>query len=348
MPPVTNLSQYEELARAVMEPAAFDYVAGGAGGELTLRDNVGAFERRRLRPRVLVDVSEVDTSTSILGAPSTMPVGLAPAALQAVIHQDGEVASARAAARAGVIFCLSTLSSRPIEEVAEAGGVRWFQLYVHKDRGASRELVKRAEAAGYKALVLTVDLPITGYRERDLITRFSVSAEAYGNLPSLPIESGDLLSTVSRLNDQSLSWKDIEWLREITDLPIVIKGILRGDDADVAVKSGAAGVVVSNHGGRQLDRALASIDALEEVVCAVEGRAEVYLDGGVRRGVDVATALALGSRAVFLGRPYLYALAAGGEDGVVEALNLLRSELVVAMTLLGAPRVSAIERSHVA
>ncbi|HEX5940282.1 MAG TPA: alpha-hydroxy acid oxidase, partial [Dehalococcoidia bacterium] len=262
MRPVTNLTQYEEFARAAMEPAAFDYIAGGAGAELTLRENAAAFERRRLRPRVLVDVAEIDTSTSILGDTSAMPVGLAPAALQAVVHADGELASARAAASSGLVFCLSTLSSRSLEEVAEvARGVRWFQLYVHKDRAVSRQLVQRAEAAGYKAIVLTVDLPITGYRERDLTSRFSVSAEAYGNLDAPPIADGELLATVSQLNDQSLSWKDIEWLRGVTTLPIVIKGVLRADDADLAVKSGAAAVVVSNHGGRQLDRAMASLDA---------------------------------------------------------------------------------------
>jgi isopentenyl diphosphate isomerase/L-lactate dehydrogenase-like FMN-dependent dehydrogenase len=349
VPPVTNLSQYEDLARAVMEPAAFDYVAGGAGAEITLRENVGAFERRRLRPTVLVDVSSVDTTTTMLGSAAALPIGLAPAALQAVVHPDGELASARAAMRSGVVFCLSTLSSRSIEEVAETGhGSRWFQLYVHKDRGVSRDLVVRAEAAGYKAIVLTVDLPVTGYRERDLVSRFAVSAESYGNLDAPPIASGELLATVSQLNDQSLNWGDIEWLRGVTELPLVIKGVLRGDDADLAVRSGAAAVVVSNHGGRQLDRVLATLDALEEVVCSVEGRAEVYLDGGVRRGIDIVTAVALGARAVFLGRPYLYALATGGEDGVVAALDLLKTELVIAMTLLGTPAVGSIERSHVA
>jgi 4-hydroxymandelate oxidase len=297
---------------------------------------------------VLNDVSTIDTSTTLLGADCSMPLGLAPAALQGLAHPDGELAAARAAARCEVVYCLSTLSSRSIEDVAAAtGGKRWFQLYIHKDRGVSRDLVQRAEAAGYTAIVLTVDLPITGYRERELASGFSVPATSYGNLATPPIADGDLISTISFLNDQSLTWKDVEWLRGLTQLPIVIKGILRDDNAKLAAENGAAAIIVSNHGGRQLDRSLASIDALEEVVDAVDGAAEVYVDGGVRRGIDIVIALALGARAAFIARPYLYALAAGGEDAVVEALNLLRAELIVAMALLGTPAVESIERSHV-
>ena len=343
-----RLDDFEELARARMDPGAFDYYAGGAWGEATLRDNVAAFERYRLRPRVLRDVSSVDLACDFAGTPASMPVGLAPTALQTLADPEGEVATARAAAAAGVLMCVSTIAGRSLEDVAAAGGPRWMQLYVFTDRDLSAQLVKRAEVAGYTAIVLTADLPVAGYRERDLRNRFVIpSSHGLGNFTGIDTAGRELLPFISSLNDSSLTWDDVEWVRSLTSLPVLVKGILTAEDAALAVARGAAGVVVSNHGGRQLDRVPASIDVLEEVVAAVAGRVPVYVDGGVRRGTDVLVALALGASAVFIGRPYLWALAAGGEDGVAMALELLRAEITTAMTLLGATGVGAVERSHV-
>ncbi|CAN5509189.1 alpha-hydroxy acid oxidase [soil metagenome] len=348
---VVNLADFEALARARMAPDAFDYVAGGSWDEVTMADNLAAFRRRLLRPRVLVDVSAIDTSTTILDRGVSLPVGIAPTAFQLLCHEHGEQAGSRAASAAEVVFCLSTLSSYSLEDVASAAvdagsGPRWFQLYVHKDRAVSRDLVERAAAAGYSALVVTVDLPVGGYRERDLRHRLPYP-QRFGNFVAPGTEGRRLLAAIGDFNDQAFTWRDLDWVRGLSDLPLVVKGILTREDAALAVEHGAAGIVVSNHGGRQLDRVPASIDVLEECVDAVAGAAEVYLDGGVRRGTDVLTAQALGARAVFMGRPYLYALAAGGESGVAWALALLGEELRTAMALLGVRSVSEIRRSHV-
>jgi isopentenyl diphosphate isomerase/L-lactate dehydrogenase-like FMN-dependent dehydrogenase len=330
-----NLFDFESLAREKMEAGAFDFVAGGSWDEITLAENVEAWRRFRLLPRVLVDVSSIDTSTTLLGLPVAMPIGIAPTALHRLAHSDGEVATARAAAAANVLFCQSTLSSIALEDVASASdGPRWFQLYVYKDRGFTRDLVQRAVAAGCKALVLTVDLPVTGHRERDLRRGFAIPPDMYANQRNLAPE-GDLIGAIAFLHDQSLTWRDIEWLRGLSDLPLVTKGIHGPEDAVLAVEHGAEAVWVSNHGGRQLDRVPATADLLPGVVEAVSGRAEVYVDGGVRRGIDVLIALGLGARAVFLGRPVLYALAADGEAGVARALELIGAELRTGMQLLG-------------
>ena len=346
---ILNLNEFEELARANMGPAAFDYYAGGAGDEVTMAENSNAFSRYRLRPRVFVDVTRVDTRTTLLDTPVALPVGFAPTALHKLAHPDGELASARAAAEAGALLCLSTLSTYSIEDVASVGeGPRWFQLYVHKQRDLAVDLVRRAAAAGYDAIVLTVDLPVPGYREREYRHVLTIPEEArpanFGNRAT-EREFNDYLVD---LQDQSLSWDDLAWIREAADgLPLVLKGILTAEDALLGVERGVDGIIVSNHGGRQLDRSPAAIEVLEEIVQAVGDRAEVYLDGGVRRGVDVVTALALGARAVFLGRPLLFALAAAGEDGVSRAFDLIRSELENAMALLGTPTIGAIRRAHV-
>lgn len=339
---VLRLADFEQLAAERLEPAAFDYIAGGAGDELTLADNSTAWLRWRLQPRVLVDVSSVDTSTRVLGARVRLPVGVAPMAFQHLAHAEAELPTARAAARAGALYCLSTMSSRSIEDVAgaadeAAGGPRWFQLYVHRDRARSTELVRRAEAAGYSAIVLTTDFPRAGGRERDERNALPYP-QAYGNfaLPRQAGTDGTLLPLViGGLNDASLSWSDLAWLRELTSLPLVIKGILGAADARLACEHGAAAVWVSNHGGRQLDRTPATADVLAEVVEAVAGRAEVYVDGGIRRGLDVLTALALGARSVFIGRPMGYALAVGGEAGLMRAFEILERELSTDMALLG-------------
>jgi len=343
---VTNLREFEELARQRLDPAAYAYYAGGSWDEHTLEDNVAAFAQRRLLPRVLVDVSVVDPSTSLLGAPVALPVGFAPTALQGLAHPEGELITARAAARGHVLYCLSTFSNRSLETVAAVGrGTRWFQLYVQRDRARTEALVARAAASGYGALVLTVDLPLPGYRDREL--RLPLVTE--GELPNAgELGGADFLEHVGHEIDPSLDWDDLTWLRSLTDLPLVLKGILDPADAVRAVEAGATAVWVSNHGGRQLDRAPASLDALEPVVQAVAGRAEVYLDGGARRGTDVVTALALGARAVFLGRPFLYALAAGGEAGVTRALEILGQEIRTAMALLGAPTIAGLTRDRVA
>jgi 4-hydroxymandelate oxidase len=342
-----TLDDFERLAADVMDPATFGYVAGGAGAEVTLRENRAAFARWRLRPRILVDVAEIDLSTTLLGTPVAMPVGLAPTARQRLAHPEGERAVARAAAAAGVVQVVSTMSSDSLEAIATAApGPRWFQLYVHKNRGVTRSLVERAAAAGYGAIVLTVDFPVPGRRERELREGFALDWGGLGNFPDLG--GVDFLPLMAALHDQRLSWRDLEGIRGLSPLPLVLKGILTAEDARLAVDHGAAAIVVSNHGGRQLDRVHATVDVLPEVVDAVAGRAEIYLDGGVRRGVDVAIALGQGARAVFIGRPHVFALAVGGEAGVTQMLGILRDELVNAMQLLGTPRTRDVGRAHVA
>jgi isopentenyl diphosphate isomerase/L-lactate dehydrogenase-like FMN-dependent dehydrogenase len=356
----TNLLQLESLARELLEPSYFDYIAGGADDELTIRRNREDFERIVLRPRMLVDVSEVSTSTTVLGTPISLPVMLAPTAGHKMCCPDGEMATARAASAMGTVMVLSTLSTTSLEDVASAApGPKWFQLYVYKDREVTRTLVQRAEAAGYRALCVTVDVPLIGNRERDLRNAFTFpyplpnfAGFEQAGLEKLPIgvvnvQSG-LGAYIASKWDPSLSWKDIEWFRSITRLPMVIKGVLTAEDAVLAADHGASAVVVSNHGGRQLDSVPSGIAALPEVAEAVGDRLEIYMDGGVRRGTDVLKALALGARAVLIGRPYMYALAVGGEEGVRRALEILRQEISRAMALSGRPAVSTIDRSLVA
>jgi 4-hydroxymandelate oxidase len=337
---IVRLSEFEALAKAAMEPAAYDYIAGGSWDEISLAENDAAWLRRRLRPRVLVDVSTVDPSTTLLGAPTALPLAIAPMAIHGVAHRDGEVATARAAAAAGVPFILSTMSSRSIEDVAAAApdGTRWFQLYLQGDPDASRSLVERAEAAGFGAIVLTVDLPVLGYRERDLHSGFELPA--LGNFTEArPTHRGVW---------KTWTWDDLAEIRRWSTLPLVLKGILTAEDGRLAVEHGVDCVVVSNHGARQLDRVPAPVDVLAEVVAVTRGRAEVWVDGGVRRGLDLAIALALGARGVLIGRPILWALAAGGEAGVARALAILREEFEVTMRLLGAPTSGDIGTDHLA
>ena len=340
---INSLHEFEPLARAAVDPGAFGYVASGAWDELTLADNLAAWRRRTLRPRVLVDVSGVTTATTLLGAATSMPVAIAPVAAHGLMHQDGELATARAAAAAGVPFTLSTFASRPIEAIAEAApdAARWFQLYVQSDPGLTRELVQRAAAADYSALVLTVDMPVLGYRERDRRNRFDTTD------PRRPLDLPGADATAQP--PPTLTWADLEGIRAwAPGLPLVLKGILGAEDARLAVEHGADAVVVSNHGARQLDRVAASVDVLEEVVAAVDGRTEVWVDGGVRRGLDVTIALALGARGVLVGRPVLWALAAGGRAGVERALAILREEIELALALLGATAPGEVTRAHVA
>ena len=345
-----NIADYERLAEERCEPGYWGYVVGGAGDELTLRENVEAFRRLRLRPRTLVDVSGATTRTAVLGAEVAMPLLVAPTSLQRVAHPDGEPALARAAAAAGTVYCLSSLASVRPRELAEAvpGVLRWFQLYWSRDREFTRELVAEAAAGGFDALVLTVDLPVAGPRERDLRSGFSLpEGLAMPNLPRTLVGSEYLHDTLGELVDTSLTWRDLEWLRSECSLPLVVKGVLTTEDALLACEHGAAGIVVSNHGGRQLDGVAATLDALPEVVDAAGGRAEVYLDGGVRRGTDVAKALALGARAVLVGRPALWGLAAGGEAGARHVLGLFREEILLTLVLLGCPTPDDVGPAHV-
>ena len=353
--PFLNLTEIELAARERLAPLAYEYYVGGANDEVTIRENRAAFERLALRYRVLVDVSRRSTSTTVLGTRVDFPVLVAPTAFQRLACDEGEMATARAAAASGTVMILSTASTCTIEDVGAVGGNLWFQLYVYADRGMTKALVERAEASGMRAIVLTVDAPMLGRRERDLRNRFHLpDGVRLANVPSsgsVPMPTGHgesgLANHFASGIDAALTWKDVDWLRSITKLPVLIKGIVRGDDAARAVDHGAAAVIVSNHGGRQLDTAIASVRALPEVAEAVAGRAEVLLDGGVRRGTDVIKALALGARAVLLGRPVVWGLAAAGESGARRVLELLRAEVDLAMALCGCPSVGDISRDLV-
>ena len=348
---IVSLAEFEPIARERMHPASFGYVAGGAGEELTLVESEAAWRRFRLRPRVLVDVSTVETAATFVGAPASIPLAIAPMAGHALAHPEAELATARAAAAAGVPFTLSTMSSRSIEEVAAAvpDGVRFFQLYVQRDRGFARSLVERAAAAGYRAIVLTVDLPVVGYRDRDRRSGFALDIPLGNFAAGLPDEQ--LVSGYQALGGQrhvGLTWDDLEAIRGWSSLPLVVKGILTGADARLAVEHGADAILVSNHGARQLERVAAPVDVLGEVVEAVGGAAEVWVDGGVRRGVDLAIARALGAHGVLVGRPVLYALAAGGEAGVGRALAILREEFEICLALLGVRQPAELGPAHLA
>jgi isopentenyl diphosphate isomerase/L-lactate dehydrogenase-like FMN-dependent dehydrogenase len=299
---------------------------------------------------VLVDVSEVSTRATVLGTEVEMPILVAPVAFQLLAHADGEAAMARAAASVGTAFCLSSLTSMRAAEVAEAApdGKRWMQVYLFRDRGVTHAMVEEAMESGYEALLLTVDAPYAGRRERDLRSGFQIPAEISAPAIEAAVGHRSLTTTeVFDLVDPSITWEDLERLCNEFDLPILVKGLITGEDAALAVEHGAAGVVVSNHGGRQLDNAPATIDALPEVVEAVDSRIPVLLDGGVRRGTDVAVALAIGAEAVLVGRPPLWGLAVDGEAGARHALEILRDELRLALALLGAPDPSVLTADHV-
>jgi isopentenyl diphosphate isomerase/L-lactate dehydrogenase-like FMN-dependent dehydrogenase len=346
-----NVWDYERAAEEKLEPGAFGYFAGGADDEWTLAENLAAFRRWVLRPRMLVDVGETTTQTTALGTGISLPVLVAPTAIQRAAHPEGEVAMARGAAATGTIMCLSTAATATIEEVAAAApeAARWFQLYWSPDRGVVRDMLERAAAAGYGALVLTVDLPVLGRRERDLRTRFELPPDMSVPAFAALVESAGVTpDQIASLVDKTLTWKDLEWLRSVSDLPLVVKGLLTAEDALLACEAGAAGVVVSNHGGRQLDGVAASLDALPEVVEAVAGRAEVLLDGGIRRGTDVVKALALGAQAVLAGRAPLWGLAVDGSAGVERVLSLLRDEVALALALCGCTSPADVGREHVA
>ncbi|XP_062263599.1 hydroxyacid oxidase 1 isoform X1 [Platichthys flesus] len=357
------VSDFEEEARKVLPKAVYDYYRSGADEQTTLADNVAAFKRWYLVPRVLRDVSAVDLSVSMLGQRLSMPLCVAATAMQRMAHPEGETATARACQTVGTGMMLSSWATSTIEEVmsamttsSSAGGVLWLQLYIYKDRELTLSLVRRAEEVGYKAIFVTVDTPYLGRRWDDMrnsfqlpphlrMSNFSTASLAFseGNYGS---DSG-LAVYVAKAIDPTLCWDDITWLKKHTILPLIVKGILNGEDAVKAVNYGVSGILVSNHGARQLDGVPATLDVLDEVVKAVQGRCDVYMDGGVRRGTDILKALALGAKAIFIGRPVLWGLACQGEKGVTEVLELLKEELRLAMALSGCHSVSEVNRSLV-
>jgi 4-hydroxymandelate oxidase len=335
--PIT-VADYEPLARARVEPGAWDYQAGGAGDELSLADNRASWDRIRLRPRVLVDATSRDLRVSAFGVALEHPIVVAPTAAHQLSHPDAERATARGSAAAGALFTLSTISSVPMEEVAAAapGGPRWFQLYAPADRGACRELVDRAVAAGYQAVAVTVDLPLPGNRERDLRSGFEIDLGAH--LPTeQPVDPDTGIVVLP-----TFDWAELEWLRGVCPVPLLVKGVLRADDALRAVDAGCDGVWVSNHGGRQLDTSIAGADALPAIAEALGGRALLVVDGGVRRGIDILKGLALGADLVAVGRPVLWGLAVDGAGGVQRVIEILRAELSLAMALAGCPTIGGI------
>jgi 4-hydroxymandelate oxidase len=335
-----NLFDYEALAQARLHPAAWDYLAAGAEDEVTLRDNRAAFARLKIRPRMLVDVARIDLATTVLGSPVAAPILIAPSGFQGAFSPVAEIGTAEAAGRAGLVMVVSTKSTRPIEAIAAAATAPlWLQLSLFPERERIAALIRRAEAAGCRALVLTADTPRWGRKERSIRTEDEFDWPEPGNLAGLPP------ATAEPVDGSPATWADLDWLKTITRLPIVVKGILTAEDAALAVARGVEGIIVSNHGGRQLDGVVASIDALPEVAAAVDGRAELYLDGGIRRGTDVLKALALGARAVLIGRPVLWGLAVAGAEGAFDVLELLSRELAHAMALAGRPILADIDRS---
>jgi len=359
-----NISDLRDAARRRLPKTIFEFIDGGAFDEVSLRANQADFEKRRFMTRVLTDVSTCERSTTIVGTPASAPLVLAPTGLAGILHRRGELSASRAAHAAGVPYCLSTMATCSIEQIAQASDVqRWFQLYVLRDRGITKMMIERARATGCKALVLTVDTKVQGPRERDMRNGFTVPPKftlgtmidfarhwrwlidvglgpkvTFRNFDGTAAQSGDAVTItqfIAGQYDLSISWKDVDWFKSVWGGPIALKGVLSPEDARIAVDHGVDAIIVSNHGGRQLDGAISAIDALPGVVAAVQGKAEVILDGGVRRGSDVVKALCLGARACMIGRAWLYGLAAGGEAGVAKALDILTKEIDTTMTLLG-------------
>jgi L-lactate dehydrogenase (cytochrome) len=371
-----NIADLRQLARQQLPRAVFEFIDGAAQDELTLAANRRDFEQLWFAPRVLTDVGVRNQSVTVLGQSFASPLILGPTGLAGVYWPHGDEVTARATDKAGVGYCLSTNSNASIEEVAAQGRSNfWFQLYVQRDRGKAQELIERAQAAGCTALCVTVDLPVQGPRERDARTGFTVPPRVgldnvfdyarrlgwlwrlatgprlrFGNLDTPGQSAGSLTTVAQHVGSQfdpTVSWKEIDWLRGLWKGPLAIKGILNPLDAQLAVQHGADAVIVSNHGGRQLDGAPSAISALGAVVDAVNGQAEVLMDGGIRRGADVVKALSMGAKACLIGRAGLYGLAAGGEAGVLRAIEILRNEIDITLTLLGRPNISTLNRSAI-
>ncbi|MFI9724307.1 alpha-hydroxy acid oxidase [Streptomyces sp. NPDC052396] len=346
---MVTLDDYRAAARPLVEPSAWDYIDGGSGDETTLRENLTGYRRYRLRPRVLVDVSRCEMRTTLLGAPVALPIGVAPTAFHGLVTPEAEPACARGAGEMGALMVVSTFATTRLEDIARAArGPLWMQLYVFRDRATSEDLVKRAEAAGYQALVITVDAPVQARRARDLRNAFALPPGlAPANFPEAPADGSptELAARVARRIDPAFTWDDLAWLRSLTRLPLVLKGVLTAEDAARAAELGVAAMVVSNHGGRQLDGSVTALEALPEVVSAVAGRCEVLIDGGIRRGSDVLIALALGARAVLVGRPVLWGMAVAGAEGARDVLSILSAELETAMALSGRPDLASVDGS---
>jgi 4-hydroxymandelate oxidase len=338
-----NLHEYEIAARELLSPMIFDFIASGSCDEITLRANRSAFDRWRLIPRVMRGVASADTRTSVLGQSIDAPVIVAPTSLHRLATPEGERATARAAKSAGTIYTMSTAASLPLEEIATEAGLWWFQCYVFIDRGLTAELIQRAVDAGASAIVMTADLSRFGRREADERNQFALpdgvsmpNMRAAGARPELVDRNpSNLLPSIGGAFDPGLTWDDLEWLVQLAGVPVLVKGVLHPDDAVLAFEHGAQGVVVSNHGGRQLDGSIATLDALPAIADACAGRGEILLDGGVRRGTDVLRALALGARAVMIGRPVLWGLAVAGEAGARHVLDHLRAEIESDLMLCG-------------
>lgn len=347
---VAALADYEPLARERMTSSAWAYFSGGAGDEWTLRENIAAFARHRLRPRVLRDMKGGGTGIDLFGTRLAAPILLAPVAFQKLLNPDGELATVMAAGALETAMVVSTQASIRIEDIAaHAGAPLWFQLYIQPDRAFTADLVRRAEAAGYRALVVTVDAPVNGLRNREQRAGFALPpgigpVNLAGMQPPPPAPRGTLLFGTPLL-DLAPAWEDLAWLRGLTRLPIILKGITDPDDARRTVEAGMDGLIVSNHGGRTLDGVPASIDLLPPIAAAVNGAIPVLMDGGIRRGTDVLRALALGAKAVLVGRPYIFALAAAGAPGVAHVIRILRAELELAMALTGCRDIASIDRS---
>ncbi|HEV7700210.1 MAG TPA: alpha-hydroxy acid oxidase [Pyrinomonadaceae bacterium] len=331
---IFTLADFEPIVRERITPMAWEYLSSGAADETTLRWNRESFDRIKLNPRVLVDVRKVDTSVNIFDQKLAFPILLAPVGLQRLYHPDGEIAAVRGAAEASATYVVSSYSTTSLEDVAAAAtGDLWFQIYLQPDREFTRDVVQRAEAVGVKAFCVTVDLPVIGVRNRMDRARFAVPPEM--SCPHM----------MENFTGSPITWDDVEWLRSITKLPVILKGILNPDDADLAIGNGVSGIIVSNHGARDLDTTPASIEALPRVAERVDGRIPILMDGGVRRGTDVLKALALGAKAVLIGRPFCFGLAVGGAAGVAKVVQILRSEFEIAMALTGRASIASIDRS---
>lgn len=343
-----SLEDFEVAARAALPDAVYQFIAGGAADEITVRWNREAFDRLRLCPRVLVDVSRVETRLSLFGSDLAHPVLLAPAAYQKLVSPEGELATAKGAASSGSVFVVSSNATLPIEKVARVPGAQlWFQLYVQSDKGMNREMIERAAAAGCKALCVTVDTPVLGPRNREQRAGFSLppGLSLPMNPQNLKARQKSALGSEQAGRRVSVTWRDIEEFRSQSAIPVVLKGILHPEDAEQAVRVGVNGIIVSNHGGRNLDTALATFDALPPVVDRIRGRIPILVDGGIRRGTDVLKSLAMGASAVLVGRPYLYGLAVAGAKGVARVVEILRRELELAMALTGRARLCDLDRS---